>query len=280
MTPAALAKSGGSKRKPRGITQPAQAKRGRLGKRLARARGSAPEIFKRSIYPVSLIGLECGYCPTCISGWTAFMSKDSESKIDTLFDVLMKFLILTLWLAVLTLIWIVTSAVYNAVYFFISIWNGPAISPARWVVAISIFALGAAFQAYCLRALITGQSEEHRWKRTAAIAIPAMFSFIMLFVPLTRGALELFGYAFNLNTNALYLMSEGPHSFGQAMGMAIGFYIGPLLFATGLAKGVLLGGHPIPQIGCELIQRAVAAGLIDVSTLWALTKSVRHILEW
>lgn len=58
------------------------------------------------------------------------------------------------------------------------------------------------------------------------------------------------------------------------MGNGLGLIFGPLLFFVGLARGVLVAGHPAAQFGCSAIRDAAALGLINISSLFGLLKSL------
>jgi hypothetical protein len=175
-----------------------------------------------------------------------------------------------LWIIVVLpmAVWIVCSAAYKVVEFVFVLINGPPIGLLRWLIAVGILFAGFVLELFYLVMLFSVSSNKGKMKRIAIASIPLFLFLAVPFLVLFRGVIWLLGRV--IPVEVLYLSAEGPVSLGQAMGHAVGLLCWPLLLFVGTAKGVLLGGHPARQFGCAVIHDAVAAGLLDVSSVYHL----------
>lgn len=183
-----------------------------------------------------------------------------------------------LWMTVgLPAIMIVLAYSVVAVWEFSSrIAAGPDIATWRWVMASLVLILGLLAHACYLAGLTQMSTSKAQLRLAMLMAAPALLLCLLIAIPLLRclvWCLEWTGW-----TDCILLFSEGPTTFGQAIGIFAGIVFWPLLLCSGIAKAVLLAGYPSVELGCGLLQQAAAAGLIDTSSLFRLAWELTTLL--
>lgn len=151
--------------------------------------------------------------------------------------------------------------------------NGPLDQSRIWSAGI-VLVIGLIAQIVYFLVILGGISLFGVARRTAFASVPLLLPLLVPMVLLFRGTFRVMELI--IPARWLWFFAKGPLSIGQGIGGFLGLLFGPLLYAVGIAKGILTAGDERYQIGCSVLKRVAETGLLDFSSLlqfvWSLIK--------